>query len=131
MKITYEFVTGEKVEIEVGKKWEDVMIDLNLRERRNNHTETRRHYRLNTSDDSSECLIDPNAFVEKIIENKLTDKEIVDYARKHLSEKQLRVFENMYVDGLTAKECAEKLGLSKSAVSQVLRTIRKKMKYFL
>lgn len=127
MKITYEFVTGEKVEIEVDKKWEDVMIDLNLRERRNNHTETRRHYRLNTSDDSSECLIDPNAFVEKIIDNKQTDEEIINYARKHLSRKQLILFEDMYVDGLTQKECADKLGLSKSAVSQVVRTIRKKM----
>ena len=82
---------------------------------------------MNTSNDSSECLIDPNAFVEEIIINKQTDEAIMDYARKHLSGKQLKIFEEMYVDGLTQKECADKLGLSKSSVSQVVRTIRKKM----
>ena len=127
MKIKYEFNKGKTVEIEVSDDWGEVLVELGKVERRNNHTETRRHYKLNTSNDSSECLIDPNAFVEEIIINKQTDEAIMDYARKHLSRKQLKIFEEMYVDGLTQKECADKLGLSKSAVSQVVRTIRKKM----
>ena len=127
MKIKYEFNKGKTVEIEVSDDWGEVLVELGKVERRNNHTETRRHYKLNTSNDSSECLIDPNAFVEEIIINKQTDEAIMDYARKHLSRKQLKIFEEMYVDGLTQKECADKLGLSKSAVSQVVKTIRKKM----
>ena len=127
MKIKYEFNKGKTVEIEVSDEWGKVLVELDIQEERNNHKETRRHYKLNTSNDSSECLIDPDAFVEEIIINKQTDEEIMDYARRHLSRKQLRLFEKMYVDGLTQKECADKLGLSKSAVSQVVRTIRKKM----
>ena len=127
MKIKYEFNKGKTVEIEVSDDWGEVLVELGKVARRNNHTETRRHYKLNTSNDSSECLIDPNAFVEEIIINKQTDEAIMDYARKHLSRKQLKIFEEMYVDGLTQKECADKLGLSKSAVSQVVKTIRKKM----
>lgn len=42
MKIKYEFVNGDVVEIEVDQEIGNVILELDRKEKCNNHTETRR-----------------------------------------------------------------------------------------
>ena len=126
MKYKYEF-NGESVEIEIDDKWNEVLVELDRIERNNDHKETRRHYRLDVSKSDSECLIDPNAFIEEILINKETTKEIVDYAKAHLKPRQFEVFQNICVCEMSGVECAKKMGLTPSAIYQILRMIRNKM----
>lgn len=51
MKIKYEFVNGDVVEIEVDQEIGNVILELDRKEKCNNHTETRRHSKLDTKDD--------------------------------------------------------------------------------
>ena len=46
MKIKYEFVTGETVEVEVDDSIGKVMVELDRIEYNNDHKETRRHCSL-------------------------------------------------------------------------------------
>lgn len=48
MKIKYEFVTGEKLEIEVEDNIGEIMVEMEVLQSRRNRTETRRHNSLAT-----------------------------------------------------------------------------------
>lgn len=43
MKIKYEFVTGEKLEIEVEDNIGEIVVEMEVMQSRRNRTETRRH----------------------------------------------------------------------------------------
>lgn len=58
MKIKYEFINGETVEVEVEDEIGRVIIEMDKREKANNHAETRRHSKLDSSDDKSSWLIE-------------------------------------------------------------------------
>lgn len=46
MKINYEFVTGEKLELEVDDSVGEIVIEMEVLQSRRNRTETRRHNSL-------------------------------------------------------------------------------------
>ena len=56
MKIKYEFVAEETVEIEVSEEMYEELKELDRREYNNNHRETRRHSSLDTGLEHSEWL---------------------------------------------------------------------------
>lgn len=128
MKITYEFVNGEKVEIEVGKRWEEVMIGLNIKERRNNHTETRRHYKLDASKESSECLVDSEESVEDLVIGNAVAESMTNKMKECLTEKQFDAFWKVCVEDYTEREYADVSGMSHQAVNKLVQAAKKKLR---
>lgn len=64
MKITYRFINGDVIEIEADQEIGEVILELERQERCNDHTETRRHSRLDCNDDKSSWQIDKRAMEE-------------------------------------------------------------------
>lgn len=129
MKIKYEFVTGEVVEIEVDEKWGKILEDLDFEEKMNDRKETRRHVSLDTGAEWSGWLItddDPEGDIIEMIE---TRKDF-DRAMSLLNERQQELLHALFVEGKTQAECAARNGVRQAAIAQQLETIRKKLKKY-
>ena len=127
MKIKYEFVTGETVEIEVSDEWGEILVELGNEEKRNNHTETRRHYKLDVQRDDSECLEDSGLSTE----DNVAVRRILDVAENVLTKKQFNAFEKVCIEKYTEREYAKQAGVSHQAVDQQVAAAKKKIrKYF-
>lgn len=127
MKIKYEFVTGEVVEIEVDEKWGEIVEELNYEEKMNDRKETRRHVSLDTGAEWSDWLItddDPEGDIIEMIE---TRKDF-DRAMSLLNEKQRELLHALFVEGISQEEYAKETGVDQSAIAHQLQTVRKKLK---
>ena len=127
MKIKYEFVTGEVVEVEVDEKWGKILEDLDFEEKMNNRKETRRHVSLDTGAEWSDWLItddDPEGDIIEMIE---TRRDLTK-ALSVLSENQIKLVKALFVEGFSQEEYAEKNGVTQVAIARQLDRIRKKLK---
>ncbi len=129
MLITYEFVDGTKVEIEVDEKMGNEIKELDRLEYNNKHKETRRHTTLNNGFDESEWLACDDLNPINIIHAAEEEKKLRD-AFECLNESQRDLVKSMFLIGMTGKEYAEKMGVSPAAITGQLNTIRKKLKKF-
>ena len=127
MKITYEFVTGETVEIEVSDEWGEVLVELGNEENRNNHKETRRHYKLDVQRDDSECLEDSGLSTE----DNVAVRRILDVAENVLTEKQLNAFRKVCIEGYTERECAKEAQVSQPVIHRTVVRAKNKIKKFI
>lgn len=124
MKIKYEFVTGDAVEIEVDEKWANIVLELNRREFNINQTETRRH---ESYEDEGEWAVDRGSDIDSVMEQKeLTVK--YETAMADMTAEQKDLIENVFMESMKKKEYAAKCGISSVAVSQRIGRIRKKFK---
>ena len=132
MKIKYEFVNGESVEVEVTEELGKIIVDMDRIEYNNEKKETRRHCTLSTLGDEGKWLIDPNSdFTTECCKYPLgLDEETWQYALKILSKRQREIFVAVYEEGYKVKEYAEMIGLSPSCASGHLFRARKKIKDF-
>lgn len=129
MKIKYEFVTGEVVEIEVDEKWGKIIEDLDFEERMNDRKETRRHVSLDTGAEWSDWLItddDPEGDIIEMIET----RNDFNRAMSILNDKQRELIHALFVKGRTQAEYAAITGVERTAVTHQLATIRNKLKKF-
>ena len=127
MKIKYEFVTGEVVEVEVDEKWGKILEDLDFEEKMNDRKETRRHVSLDTGAEWSDWLItddDPEGDIIEMIE---TRRDLTK-ALSVLSENQIKLVKALFVEGFSQEEYAEKNGVTQVAIARQLDRIRKKLK---
>ena len=127
MKIKYEFVTGEVVEVEVDEKWGKILEDLDFEEKMNDRKETRRHVSLDTGAEWSGWLItddDPEGDIIEMIE---TRRDLTK-ALSVLSENQIKLVKALFVEGFSQEEYAEKNGVTQVAIARQLDRIRKKLK---
>ena len=131
MKIKYEFVTGETVEIEVSDEWGKQLIDMNRKDYNEEKKETRRHYKLDTSKEGSGCLTDQRANIEDIAISDLSADEICIWARRNLTKKQFDAFVSVCITGLTAVEYAKKTGTTHQAVYKNIVAAKRKLKKYL
>ena len=129
MKITYEFLEWENVEIEVDESWGDVILEFNKKECNNNHTETRRHTSLDTSLEHSDWLADDDDYISSLFAEP-TKTDILRDAIQTLKPKQKELLKALYFDGLTQEQYAAKIGVTQGAVAQQHKTILKKLKKF-
>ncbi len=130
MKIKYEFVTGEVIEIEVTEEMGNLIVELDRLEYNNNHKETRRHCTLSTLGDEGKWLVDPDSDFT-LEERKYPfglDEEKWQYALRILTDKQRDAFVAVYKDGMKAREYAEMMGMTEANVSVHLYRARKKIK---
>lgn len=129
MKIKYEFVDGD-VELEVSDEWASVLAELDRLERNNDKKEKRRHYSLEACTYEGADYAVEDKGISALFEG-LGDDERLNEALTHLSGKQQALIRAIYFEGISVTKYAERLGVTKGAVSQQLTTIRKKLKKFL
>lgn len=126
MKIKYEFVDGD-VELEVSDEWAGVLAELDRLERNNDKKEKRRHYSLEACTYEGADYAVEDKGISALFEG-LGDAERLNEALTHLSSKQQALIRAIYFEGISVTKYAERLGVTKGAVSQQLKTIRKKIK---
>ena len=119
MKITYNFVDGEVIEIEVDDEMATIILEFDRLEYNNNQTETRRHVSIEMFDDKSPELSDAKK-PEYIMIGSLTldvHDERLNYALNTLTAAQRDLIEHIYFKGMKAREYAALIGRKENTIS--------------
>jgi RNA polymerase sigma-70 factor (ECF subfamily) len=130
MKITYKFVTGEVAEVEVSEEIYAVIVDLDRQEYNNNHKETRRHYSLEGKvyEGMDYAVEDPG--LEALFAGP-TDEERLHAVIRQLSPDQQEMVRAIYFENVSVNDYAARMGVTQSAISHRLQTVKKKLKKLL
>lgn len=130
MKITYKFVTGEVAEVEVSEEIGAVIVDLDRLEYNNDHKETRRHYSLEGKvyEGMDYAVEDPG--LEALFAGP-TDEERLHTAIRQLSPDQQKMVQAIYFENVSVNDYAARMGVTQSAISHRLQTVKKKLKKLL
>ena len=129
MKIRYSFV-NETISIDVPDDWGEILIDLDRQEYNNDHKETRRHYSLEGKvyEGMDYAVEDPG--LEALFAGP-TDEERLRAAIQKLAPDQQAMIRAIYFDGVSVNDYAARMGVTQSAISHRLQTVKKKLKKFL
>ncbi|WNF36850.1 sigma-70 family RNA polymerase sigma factor [Bacillaceae bacterium IKA-2] len=130
MKITYEFATGEIIEIEIEEALGEVVIELEKNEYNGNRRETRRHESYSDDNDKQEVLVDKSIDIETMAEWN-ADKKNLNNAISKLKPHQQELVKKIFYQGLSETEVAREMGVSQQAISKQLKVIYKNLKNFL
>ena len=130
MKITYKFVTGEVAEVEVSEEIGAVIVDLDRLEYNNDHKETRRHYSLEGKvyEGMDYAVEDPG--LEALFAGP-TDEERLHAAIRQLSPDQQEMVRAIFFENVSVNDYAARMGVTQSAISHRLQTVKKKLKKLL
>lgn len=129
MKIQYKFAT-ETISIDVPDDWGEILIDLDRQEYNNDHKETRRHYSLEGKvyEGMDYAVEDPG--LEALFAGP-TDEERLRAAIQKLDPGQQAMIRAIYFEGVSVNDYAARMGVTQSAISHRLQTVKKKLKKFL
>lgn len=132
MRINYEFLTGERLEIEVDDNIGEVIIEMEKMQSRRNRSETRRHNSLEFMQENRDGyrpmqFADNRADVEQIIIHS-EEKERLHRAIQKLDRKDSIIVKKYYFEDKTMVEIGKELGISAMAVSKRLKKIPDKIK---
>lgn len=135
MKIKYEFITGEKMEVEVEDTIGELVIEMEVIQSQRNRTETRRHYSLESmqegmGEQASKQFIDKKADVEQLV-IQLDEKERLHEAIGKLEAKDAFIIRKYYFQNKTMMDIGQEMGVSAMAVSKRLKKIPDKLKKFM
>ena len=130
MKITYKFVTGEVAEVEVSEEIGAVIVDLDRQEYNNDHKETRRHYSLEGKVYEGMDYAVEDSDLEALFAGP-TDEERLHAAIRQLSPDQKEMVRAIYFENMSVNDYAARMGVTQSAISHRLQTVKKKLKKFL
>ena len=124
------FPTAETISIDVPDDWGEILIDLDRLEYNNNHKETRRHYSLEGKvyEGMDYAVEDPG--LEALFAGP-TDEERLRTAIQKLSPDQQAMVRAIYFDGVSVNDYAARMGVTQSAISHRLQTVKKKLKKLL
>ena len=129
MKIQYKFAT-EAISIDVPNDWGEILIDLDRQEYNNDHKETRRHYSLEAKVYEGMDYAAEDSGLEAIFAGP-TDEERLHTAIRQLSPDQQAMIRAIYFDGVSVNDYAARMGVTQSAISHRLQTVKKKLKKLL
>ena len=126
----YHFSNGETISIDVSDDWGEILIDLDRQEYNNDHKETRRHYSLEGKvyEGMDYAMEDPG--LEALFAGP-TDEERLRAAIQKLSPDQQAMIRAIYFENVSANDYAARMGVTQSAISHRLQTVRKKLKKLL
>lgn len=135
MKIKYEFVTGEKLEIEVEDNIGEIVVEMEVLQSRRNRAETRRHNSLESMQESRpgynlRQFIDEKADIEQHIVDS-EERERLHQAIGKLEEKDALIVHKYFFENLTMSEIGCELGVSTMAISKRLKKIPEKIKKYM
>ena len=126
----YHFSNGETISIEIPDDWGEILIDLDRQEYNNDHKETRRHYSLEGKvyEGMDYAVEDPG--LEALFAGP-TDEERLRAAIQKLDPDQQAMIRAIYFEGVSVNDYAARMGVTQSAISHRLQTVKKKLKKFL
>ncbi|MEY8354887.1 sigma-70 family RNA polymerase sigma factor [Lachnospiraceae bacterium 54-53] len=132
MKINYEFVTGERLELEVDDSIGEIVIEMEVLQFRRNRTETRRHNSLESMQEeyfgrNPKQFIDEKVDIEQMIINS-DEKERLHRAIQKLDSKDSTIIMKYYFEDKTMAEIGKEMGMSVMAVSKRLKKIPSRIK---
>lgn len=132
MKINYEFVTGEKLELEVDDSIGEIVIELEVLQSRRNRTETRRHNSLDSMQEQRPGY-NPRQFVDETVDIEQFVVDSDERERLHqaiglLEERDRLIVRQYYFENRTMEEIGREIGISAMAVSKRLKKIPEKLK---
>lgn len=129
MKIQYKFAI-ETISIDVPDDWGEILIDLDRQEYNNDHKETRRHYSLEGKvyEGMDYAVEDPG--LEALFAGP-TDEERLRAAIQKLAPDQQAMIRAIYFEGVSVNDYAARMGVTQSAISHRLQTVKKKLKKLL
>ena len=130
MKITYKFVTGEVAEVEVSEEIGAVIVDLDRQEYNNDHKETRRHYSLEGKVYEGMDYAVEDSGLEALFAGP-TDEERLHVAIRQLSPDQQEMVRAIFFENVSVNDYAARMGVTQSAISHRLQTVKKKLKKLL
>ena len=129
MKIRYSFV-NETISIDVPDDWGEILIDLDRQEYNNDHKETRRHYSLEGKVYEGMDYAAEDSGLEALFAGP-TDEERLRATIQKLAPDQQAMIRAIYFDGVSVNDYAARMGVTQSAISHRLQTVKKKLKKFL
>ena len=126
----YHFSNGETISIDVPDDWGEILIDLDRQEYNNDHKETRRHYSLEGKvyEGKDYAVEDPG--LEALFAGP-TDEERLRAAIQKLDPDQQAMIRAIYFEGVSVNDYAARMGVTQSAISHRLQTVKKKLKKLL
>lgn len=126
----YHFSNGETISIDVSDDWGEILIDLDRLEYNNDHKETRRHYSLEGKvyEGKDYAVEDPG--LEALFAGP-TDEERLRTAIQKLDLDQQAMIRAIYFENVSVNDYAARMGVTQSAISHRLQTVRKKLKKLL
>ena len=130
MNITYEFVTGEKIEIEVNEDIANISIEIERKIYNNNHKESRRHNSIDGMEELGFQFEDINNEMEVKVEEAETTDEVRN-AIKTLIPKQQDLIEKIFYKDMKIVDIAAYEGVAEAAIRNRLNKIYKKLKKIL
>lgn len=132
MKIKYEFMTGERLELEVDDNIGEIIIEMEKTQSRRNRTETRRHNSLEFMQEIREGYLpmqfaDERTDIEQIMIDS-DEKERLHRAIQKLDCKDAVIVKKYYFEEKTMVEIGKELSISTMAVCKRLKKIPDKIK---
>lgn len=132
MKINYEFVTGERLELEVDDSIGEIVIEMEVLQSRRNRTETRRHNSLESMQEeqpghTSRQFVDEKVDIEQFIVDS-EERERLHRAIIQLEYRDALIVRRYYFENRTMEEIGREMGISAMAVSKRLKKIPEKLK---
>ena len=125
MKISYEFVTGEISEVEVGESLGGILLDLDRQQENNDQKETRRHFSLNGMDYEGELFASAED-TERAVEHR-EDMARLYSAMEALSPSQRELVKKVYFEERKITDIAREEGVSKQSVHERVQQALKKL----
>ncbi len=125
--IIYKFVDGTTNAIEVTDELYLIHLKLVQMEKRNHWRETRRHTSLNYLFENGIDFEDKSTDTLAIIIRR-ENTERVHKALLTLSDKRRELVHKFYYEELTMRQIASQTGVSHTAISQRMKTIRNRLK---
>ena len=126
----YHFSNGETISIDVSDDWGEILIDLDRQEYNNDHKETRRHYSLEGKVYEGMDYAVEDSGLEALFAGP-TDEERLRAAIQKLDPDQQAMIRAIYFEGVSVNDYAARMGVTQSAISHRLQTVKKKLKKLL
>lgn len=130
MKIKYEFLIGQIVEIEVSDEFNEVLIAIEKDVYNSNHRETRRHNSIAGMEDKGVQFYDKGMDIPGLIEQLEISKSLHNALDK-LMPQQKRLVQKVFFQGVSIVQAARDEGVNESAIRNRLRKIYKRLKNIL
>jgi RNA polymerase sigma factor (sigma-70 family) len=126
MRIKYESVTGEVIEIEVSEYFGELSVAIDKDIYNSDRRETRRHASLNALEEAGIQLADSTAEVAAAVEG-LEQNERLNSAINQLLPRQKELIRKVYFDEVSLVEIAKKENVTEAAIRNRLKKIYKKL----
>ena len=130
MNITYEFVTGEKIEIEVNEDIANISIEIEKKIYKSERRETRRHNSIDSMEEAGFQFEGVDDDIEIKVEQAETTDEVKN-AIKTLIPNQQDLIEKIFYKDMKIVDIAAYEGVTEAAVRNRLNKIYKKLKKIL